>query len=73
MQPAARQLKQKDYNNGNRMFFMWSVARSYLEDNWGDPAYIRGFNLAAVKHTTVQVTRLPLLQELLMIGYELLY
>jgi hypothetical protein len=30
-------------------------------------------NLAAVKHTTVQVTRLPLQQGLLMIGHDLLY
>jgi hypothetical protein len=29
--------------------------------------------LAAVKHTTVQVTRLPLQQELPMTGHDLLY
>jgi hypothetical protein len=34
---------------------------------------IRGINLAAVKHTTVQVTRLLLWQELLKIGHDLLY
>jgi hypothetical protein len=34
---------------------------------------IRGLNWAAVKHTTVQVTRLLLQQELLMIGHDLLY
>jgi hypothetical protein len=33
----------------------------------------RGLSLAAVKHTTVQVTRLLLQQELLMIGHDLLY
>jgi hypothetical protein len=38
-----------------------------------DTGNIRGLNLAAVKYTTVQVTRLPLQQELLMIGHDLLY
>jgi hypothetical protein len=37
MQPVARQLQQMDYNIGNGMFSMWSVPKSYLEDNWGDP------------------------------------
>jgi hypothetical protein len=32
-----------------------------------------GLNLAAVKHTTVQVSRLPLKQEKLIIGHDLLY
>jgi hypothetical protein len=40
------------------------------EPNTGN---IRGLNLAAVKHTTVQVTRLLLQQELLMLGHDLLY
>jgi hypothetical protein len=34
-----------------------------------DTGNIKGFNLAAVKHTTVQVTK----QELLTIGHDLLY
>jgi hypothetical protein len=38
-----------------------------------DTGNIRGLNMAAVKKTTVQVTRLLLQQELLMIGYDLLY
>jgi hypothetical protein len=38
-----------------------------------DTGNIRGLNLAAVKHTTVQVTRLPLQQELPMTGHDLLY
>jgi hypothetical protein len=33
---------------------------------------LRGSNLAVVRHTTVQVTRLLLQQELLMIGNDLL-
>jgi hypothetical protein len=37
-----------------------------------DTGNIRGLNLAAVKHTTVQVTRVPLKQELLMTGHALL-
>jgi hypothetical protein len=38
-----------------------------------DTGNIRGLILAAVKHTTVQVTRLPLWRELLKIGHDLLY
>jgi hypothetical protein len=38
-----------------------------------DKGNIRGLNLAAVKHTTVQVSRLPMQQEKLIIGYDLLY
>jgi hypothetical protein len=38
-----------------------------------DTENIRGLNLAAVKHTTVQVTRLLFEQELLIIGHFLLY
>jgi hypothetical protein len=38
-----------------------------------DTGNIRGLNLAAVKHTTVQVSRLPLWQEQLIIGHDLLY
>jgi hypothetical protein len=38
-----------------------------------DTGNIRGLNLAAVKNTTVQVSRLLLYQELLMIGHDLLY
>jgi hypothetical protein len=34
---------------------------------------IRGLNLAAVKHTTVQVTRVSLYRKLLEIGHNLLY
>jgi hypothetical protein len=34
---------------------------------------IRGLNLVTVKHTTVKVTRLPLQQEMLKIGHDLLY
>jgi hypothetical protein len=34
---------------------------------------IRGLNMAAVKHTTVQVTRLSLYRKLLQIGQNLLY
>jgi hypothetical protein len=34
---------------------------------------IRGLNLAAVRHTTVQVTRLLFYQKLLEIGHNLLY
>jgi hypothetical protein len=33
----------------------------------------RGLNLAAVRHTTVQVARLPLYRKLLEIGHSLLY
>jgi hypothetical protein len=46
---------------------MWSVPRSYLEDNWGDTVSIlkewkniRGLKLGVVKLTTVQVTKMPL-------------
>jgi hypothetical protein len=39
-----------------------------LEKANRDTGNIRGLHLAAVKHTTVQVTRLLLWQELLMIG-----
>jgi hypothetical protein len=49
------------------VFSMWSVPRSYLEDNWGDPVStlkewknIRVLNLAVVKLTIGQVTKLPL-------------
>jgi hypothetical protein len=38
-----------------------------------DTGNIRGLNLAAVKHTTVQVTTLPLKRELLKMGHDLLY
>jgi hypothetical protein len=38
-----------------------------------DTGNIRGLNLAAVKHATVQVTRLPLWRRLLKIGHKLLY
>jgi hypothetical protein len=38
-----------------------------------DTGYIRGLTLAAVNHTTVQVNRLLLQQELLIIGQDLLY
>jgi hypothetical protein len=38
-----------------------------------DTGNIRGLNLAAVNHTTVQVNRLLLEQELLIIGHDLLY
>jgi hypothetical protein len=38
-----------------------------------DTGNVRGLNLAAVKHTTVQVTGLPLYQERLRIGHGLLY
>jgi hypothetical protein len=38
-----------------------------------DTGYIRGLNLTAFKHTTVQVIRLLLLQYLLMRGYDLLH
>jgi hypothetical protein len=37
-----------------------------------DTENIRSFNLAAIKHTTAQATRLPLKQELLTIGHCLL-
>jgi hypothetical protein len=38
-----------------------------------DRGIIRGSNLAKVKHTTDQVTRLPLKWELLELGHDLLY
>jgi hypothetical protein len=38
-----------------------------------DTENIRGLNLAVVKHTTIQVTRLPLYRELLKIGHDLLF
>jgi hypothetical protein len=38
-----------------------------------DTGNIRGLNLAAVKHTTVQVSIQLLQQEILMIGHDLLY
>jgi hypothetical protein len=44
-----------------------------LEKANPDTGNIRGLNLAAVKHTTVHVTRLLLLQELLSIGHDLPY
>jgi hypothetical protein len=34
---------------------------------------IKGLNFVAVKHTTVQVSRLPLWQEQLIIEHDLLY
>jgi hypothetical protein len=34
---------------------------------------VRGLNLAAFKHTTVQMTRLPLQRKLLKLGHDLLY
>jgi hypothetical protein len=37
MQPVAIQLQQLNYNNGNGVFSVWSMARGYVEDNWGDP------------------------------------
>jgi hypothetical protein len=38
------------------VFSTWCVQRGYKKDNWGDPVS----NLAVVKPTTVQVTKLPL-------------
>jgi hypothetical protein len=38
-----------------------------------DTENIRGLNLAAVKHTTVQVTRLPLYRERLKVDNDLLF
>jgi hypothetical protein len=38
-----------------------------------DVENIRGLNLAAVRYTTVHVTRLPLWRKLLEIGHDLLY
>jgi hypothetical protein len=38
-----------------------------------DTGNIKGLNLGAVKQTTVQVTRLLLWQELLIIGHDLKY
>jgi hypothetical protein len=38
-----------------------------------DTGNIRSLNLAAVNHTTVQVTKLLLQQELLIIEHDLLY
>jgi hypothetical protein len=34
MQPVARQLQQFEYNNRNGDVSLWSVPRSYFEDNW---------------------------------------
>jgi hypothetical protein len=59
------------------VFSMWSVPRSYLEDTWGElPVYkvkpdienIRDLNLAVVKLTTVQMTRLPLQHKICKMG-----
>jgi hypothetical protein len=44
-----------------------------LEKQKPETGNIGVLNLAADKHTTVQVTRLPLWQELLMIGHDLPY
>jgi hypothetical protein len=44
-----------------------------LEKARPEPEDTRKFNLAAVKHTAVQVTRLLLQQELLMIKHDLPY
>jgi hypothetical protein len=41
MQPTARQLQKLDYNNGDGVFSMWSIPRSYLDDNWDDPVSIQ--------------------------------
>jgi hypothetical protein len=38
-----------------------------------DAGNMKGLNLAAVKHTTVQVTILPLCLRILRIGHNLLY
>jgi hypothetical protein len=48
------------------MFAPLDKAKPVTEDT-------RGMNLAAVKHTTVQVTRLPLQRKLPEIGHNLLY
>jgi hypothetical protein len=36
VQPLARQLQQLDYNNGNGVFSMYFVPRSYRKYNWDD-------------------------------------
>jgi hypothetical protein len=59
--------KQKSYKITKMQMF------AILDKANPDTGNIRGLNLVAVKHTTVQVTRLLLKQELLMIGHDLLY
>jgi hypothetical protein len=44
-----------------------------LDKAMPDKENTRGLNMAAVKHTTVQVTRLPLQLELVKIGQDRLY
>jgi hypothetical protein len=58
--------KQKSYKIKKRKMF---ATLDKAKPNIGN---IRGLNLAAVKHRTVQVTRLPLQRELLKIGHDLL-
>jgi hypothetical protein len=37
MYPVARQVQHLDYNNEKGVSSMWSLRKTYLEDNWGDP------------------------------------
>jgi hypothetical protein len=59
--------KQKSY------IFMRMKMFATMEKAKPDTENIRGLNLAAVKHKTVEVTRPPLQGKLLGIGHNLLY
>jgi hypothetical protein len=59
--------KQKSYKIMKMQMF------STLDKANRDTGNKRGLNLTAVNHTTVQVNRLLLWQELLIIGHDLLY
>jgi hypothetical protein len=54
--------QQLDYNNGTAVLSTWSVPRGYKPDEV--QSFVRKYKrlklVAAVKHTTVQVSRLPL-------------
>jgi hypothetical protein len=54
-------IQQLNYNNGTAVFFAGSMPTGCKrDDGWSLDENIKGLNLAVVKLTTVQVTRLPL-------------
>jgi hypothetical protein len=61
--------KQKSY----KIMKMQMFATLDNERNDTGNIRVRGLNLAAVEQTAVQVTRLPLYQELVRTGHDLLY
>jgi hypothetical protein len=50
---------------------IWATSRSHKAKP--ETENIRGLDLAAVKQTTDQATRLPLQRELLRLGHDMLY